>query len=251
MTDAGRKFLKAKTDTAQVFLTFMALVGDVAKTATALDLDPDFVQWLADSEGWTAKIKRVNIMSKSEKPGDFERAVNRAMVFVQAHQMRGLIDGVMRELRKMPVEELMDKCSSVDRLGNLHFSGKLFTDLTTAIEACSRVSFVALGDTVTERVERDEAASTGGLPASALHTAIIAALSNPALGAKTSDALVREQVHSVFGAKSSEDLARERAANVKLLAVDSEIDRLVKEQSEKAEGGQNHFSSDGEKVFEI
>lgn len=195
MTDAQFKTQKATTDCAQAFLVFMSLIGDVNKTAHALNRDPEFIQKLADSEGWSEKIQRVSLMSRGQRPGDWERAVNRAMIFVQAHQMRGVIDGIMAELRDKSAHDLMEKCSTVDKFGNTHYSGKFLTDLTTAMEACARISLVALGDTVTERIERDEAAEGGGMKVSEMHAAIIAGLSN--LGSGTAQAIVMEQADKV------------------------------------------------------
>lgn len=195
MTDAQFKAQKATTDCAQAFLVFMSLVGDVGKTAHALNKDPEFIQRLADSEGWSDKIQRVSLMSRGQRPGDWERAVNRAMIFVQAHQLRGIVDTILARLRDMDADQLMSFCSSVDKNGVPHFSAKPLTDLTTAIEACSRISLVALGDTVTERVERNEAKDGGGLKVSDLHAAIIAGLSN--LGKGTAETIVLEQARKV------------------------------------------------------
>lgn len=197
MTEIQKKSLKARTDVAQCFLTYMALVGDVPKVATALDLDPDFVQWLAETEGWLEKIRRVSTMAKSGREGDFERSLNRAMIFTQAHQMRGLLDKVIREVRDLSSAELCERCSTYDRLGKNHISAKFFTDMAQAIETTARVSLVALSDTVTERVERDDAKEGGNLSVSALHQAIVAALSSPVLESKVVEDLIREQTGHV------------------------------------------------------
>lgn len=195
MTEAQFKSLKATTDCSQAFLMFMTLVGDVERTAYALKLDPEFVQRLADDEGWSAKIQRVSLMSRGQRPGDWERAVNRAMVFVQAHQLRTTIDKLLSEIREESGADLLAKCCTVDKFGNTHYSAKFLVDLASAMEACARISFVALGDTVTERVERDEAAEGGGMKVSDLHAAIIASLSK--LGQGTAEAIVLEQAAQV------------------------------------------------------
>lgn len=195
MTEAQLKAQKARVDTSQIFLTFMALVGDHERAAVALNLDPEFVRWLSESEGWSAKIQRVSLMSRGQRPGDHERGINRALTFVQAHQLRGIIDGILTELRGMTPKEVMEKCSTSDKFGNTHYSAKFLTDLTTAVEACSRISFVALADTVTERIDRAETKEGGGLRVSDLHAAIIAGLSN--LGKGTAETIVLEQARKV------------------------------------------------------
>lgn len=195
MTEAQFKTQKAQTDCAQAFLTFMALVGDVERTAYALKLDPEFVQRLADDEGWTAKIQRVSLMSRGQRPGDWERAVNRAMIFVQAHQLRGVIDSILGRLRAMTPDQIYDQCLVRDKNGGTHLSAKFLTDLTTAMEASTRISLVALGDTVSERIEREESKDGGGLKVSDLHAAIIAGLSK--LGQGTAESIVLEQAQTV------------------------------------------------------
>lgn len=189
------KLDKSKLDVSAIFLTFMALVGDVERTALAFDLEPAVIQQLAEDEGWTDKIRRVSIMSKSSKPGAFEQAQNRALIFVQAQQLRRIIAGLLQELSKLSGVDLLGRCEITDKVGNTHISAKFLTDLTTAMEACSRMSLVALGDTVTERVERDEAAD-GSVSTSGIHAAIIAALSAPVL-ARPAEELVREASETV------------------------------------------------------
>ncbi len=195
MTDAQFKTQKASTDCAQAFLLFMSLVGDVERTAHALNKDPEFVRRLADEEGWSAKIQRVSLMSRGQRPGDWERATNRALMFVQAHQLRGVLDKILFELRELSGEDIMAKCTSTDKNGNCHFSAKFLTDLTAAMEACGRISLVALGDTVTERVERAEAKGENGMTVSQMHAAIISGLEN--LGKGSPQTLVIEQAEKV------------------------------------------------------
>lgn len=193
MTQKQCLALKAKIDVAQVFLVFMSLVGDIAKVSSAVDLEPEFVQWLADSEGWTAKIKRVSMMSKSDKPGDFERAINRALGFAQAQRMRLVIDAALKTATDMTPEELLEKVGAVDRGGRMRWSAKWYLDMASAIETVNRVSLVALGDTVTERVERDEAKSSDGITASSLHQSILNALNNPEMAKAAAGVLGEEQ----------------------------------------------------------
>jgi hypothetical protein len=189
---------KARTDVSAIFLTFMALVGDVERTALAFNLDPADVAKLAESEGWAEKIRRVSLMSKSGKPGDFERAQNRALCFVQAHQIRSLVNRLSRLLLDEEEDEgFLSRLSVVDRGGTSHVSAKVLTDLCTAAEACHRMSYAALGDTVSERLERvDEKGEATNV--SEVHAAIIAALSNPATGQLKPAQLVEEEKQQVL-----------------------------------------------------
>mgnify|MGYP000866633206 FL=1 len=179
MTGEEFKRMKAKADVSQVFLTFMSLVGDVDRTAAALDLDPKFVTRLAEEEGWVTKIRRVSLLTKSEKPGDYERGVNRALAFVQGHRLRLVIDKIISRFDGMTPEEVAEELSTADKLGNRHVSARFFADLAAAMEKANTICFHALGDTVSERKERD-AVDGEATSAAALHASLIAALNTAA-----------------------------------------------------------------------
>ncbi len=179
MSKPIRALDKNRIDVAQAFLLFMATIGDCDRVAAALDLEPEQVRELAESEGWTDKIRRVSVMSKSGKPGDFERAQNRALCFVQAQTIRQQIDRLLRAITELDTEELLNRCSTTNRAGNKQLSAKVMCDLAQATEACQRMAYQALGDTVTERV--DAGTTSQETKTSDLHAAIIAALSNPSL----------------------------------------------------------------------
>jgi len=169
---------KNKVDVAQAFLVFMSLLGDCDKAAVALDLEPEQVRSLAESEGWQDKIRRVSLMSKSGRPGDFERSVNRAMNFCQAQCLRNQVDRLLSEVTAMTNDELLARACVRTKTGDLQLSAKFFVDLANAAEAAQRMSYAALSDTAGERADRE----SGGSPNSSsndLHAAIIASLSNP------------------------------------------------------------------------
>lgn len=183
---------KNKVDVSQCFLAFMTFVGDVDRTAAALDLEPKQVRELAEAEGWADKLRRVSLMSKSGRPGDFERATNRALCFVQAQCIRQQLNRLLTEVTNMSVEDLMSRASVRTRDGAMQLSAKFFVDMAGAAEACHRMSYIALGDTITERTE-SEGGSGKGPNTNDLHSAIIAHLSDPSqqLGPVT-DKLVAE-----------------------------------------------------------
>lgn len=168
---------KNKIDVSQCFLVYMAMIGDVEKTAAALDLDPKDVEHLARSEGWVAKIQRISVMSKSEEPGDYERAVNRALCYVQAHQAGQLMDRVMRLVTEMDDEELKETLSTTQKGGNRTLSARMLADLAAAIDKCHEMKYKALDDSAGARNDRRE--SDGGeVKASALHATVIEALNS-------------------------------------------------------------------------
>jgi hypothetical protein len=186
---------KRKLDVSQVFLTYTALVGDVAKTAVALDLDPEIVDQLARDEGWNSKLQRVCLMSKGGKPGDFERAQNRALCFVQGHRLRTLLDGLLVRLQDLTPEQLADELTVTGAKGARHISARFVADLAAAAEKAHGLTYAALGDTAGERAHRDSPDEE--MNASALHAAVLSALSAPNVGCKSADVLVRELASGV------------------------------------------------------
>jgi hypothetical protein len=169
---------KNKVDVAQAFLMYMLCCGDVGRVAAGLNLEPEQVREMAESESWNIKLQRISVISKSGKPGDFERAQNRALCFIQAQLLRTQLNRLLVEVTNMTDEELLSRASVRTRDGGQQISAKFFTDMTNAAEACHRMTYMALGDTVTERQEREVGGSGGS--SNDLHVAIIAHLSDPA-----------------------------------------------------------------------
>jgi len=170
---------KNQADVSQIFLVYMALIGDVDKTAIALDLEPKFVAKLADTEGWAEKIARVSMLSKGTNQGDYERAQNRALNFVQAHMLRRAIDSQLYLLANTKPEDVM---KVIDSQGTERFSARIFVDLSTCMQRVHEMTYSALGDSVKERtadVPKDPTSQAG------LHAGIIAALNKTGLPPET------------------------------------------------------------------
>lgn len=181
---------KSRLDVSGIFLVYITTVGDIGKTAAAFDLDPGLVQALATQEGWLEKVKRISMLSKSEKPGDWERAQNRALNFVQSYRLRQLIDKMLLTFDGMTPAEVMEKFTTNDKNGQVHLSARFFGDLSAAAEKAHSLSYQALGDTVGEREERGEGSAP--LSTAALHVALIAALSTPCMQGREAELLVQE-----------------------------------------------------------
>jgi len=162
----------------RIFLVYSAFVGDVDKTAAALNLDPAFVAKLAKDEGWNTQLEKICLMSKGGRPGDYERSVNRALSFVQAHQTSEILNRVLEQFSDMTNEEIIEAIASVAKDGSRHVSGRFFADFTAAMEKCHSMKYAALGDTAGERVKRTDVESDE-MNATALHMAVMSALNNP------------------------------------------------------------------------
>ncbi len=170
---------KNQADVSQIFLIYMATIGDADKTAVACDVDPKFVRKLADQEGWAEKIARLSLLSKSGTPGDWERTQNRALNYVQAHLLRRVVD---RQLVLLSNTEATEVLKVTDRDGNTHYSARILTDLAATMQRIHEMTYSALGDSVKERtadVPKDET-SKGGL-----HSSIIAMLNKTGQSAET------------------------------------------------------------------
>lgn len=170
---------KNNIDVSRAFIVYVTLVGDVEKTAAALDLDPEVVRKLATDENWHDKVNRISLMSKSGKPGDFERSINRALNYGQAHRMRLVLDKVLERFDGMTPEQIIDEVTARTANGACSISARFFSDLASALEKAQHLSYLALGDTAGERP--DASADEGEFTANQMHQAVIQALNNPGM----------------------------------------------------------------------
>ena len=186
---------KNQIDVSRAFLVFVTLCGDVQKTAAALDLDPKQVQALADQENWHEKISRISLLKKSEGKGDYEKAINRALNFAQAHRLRLLIDKMIERFDGMSPEEIADELSVMAKGGQRVVSSRFLSDLASAVEKAQHLSYIALGDTVGERQEATQ--EEGALTANQMHAAVIHALNNPSMQGVEAKLLEAEQAKAL------------------------------------------------------
>jgi len=185
---------KNKVDVAQIFLVYMALVGDAEKTALALDINVADVADLAEKEGWPEKIARVSILTKAGNEGDWERAQNRALNFVQCHQLRRAIDDMIVFIGKQKPEDIIFQ---TDKHGTARPTARVFSDLTAAMERIHMMTYAALGDSVKEREARKETQDPTSSNSAGLHAALISALNKAKLTGKASDLLIGDAVAKV------------------------------------------------------
>jgi hypothetical protein len=167
-----------RLDREQAFLLYATFTGDVERVAHALNVRAIDVLRIADEDGWTEKLKPIIELKKSTRPGDMERAINRALNFVQAHKFRMFIDRVIFRLCGMGEKEfesmLMEKTSSTGHVYSA-LSTRAVADLASALEKCQSMSYQALNDTTQERVRRNE--DNGEEKAGELHQRIAFAMS--------------------------------------------------------------------------
>jgi hypothetical protein len=186
---------KNNLDVSRCFIVFMTLCGDVQKTAAALDLDPAVVEKLATEEQWHQKISRVSMLSKSGKPGDYERGVNRALNFAQAHRGRLILDKLLEEFDGKTPEEILAAVSTRTAAGSTTVSARFFCDLMAAMEKAQHLTYLALGDTAGERP--DVSTEEGEISANQMHIAVVNALNNPACRSQPALKLLQEEQTAV------------------------------------------------------
>jgi hypothetical protein len=171
-------------DRENAFLLYAAFCGDAERTAHVLNLSPATILKVAEDEGWLSKLRSIIELKKSTRPGDVERAMNRALNFVQAHRMRLVCERMIKRLANMTDEDLelflMTGHVGKEALAVKKISTRALADLASAIEKAQALSYLALNDTAQERIKRDEhvdATTSGG----ELHAQIAQAMNKIAM----------------------------------------------------------------------
>jgi hypothetical protein len=169
----------------KTFLLYTVFCGDIVKTAHSLGITPASVAKMADEGGWDEKISDILALRKSDKPGDLERAINRAINYVQAHRYRMQLERVIQHISGLTDGALTDLLVSKvkDKLGNVHasLSCRAFADLSSALEKAHTLSYLALNDTSTDRSRRKEEMDGGVMAATQMHQQIAQAMSDIAI----------------------------------------------------------------------
>jgi hypothetical protein len=154
----------AEMDKENAFLLYATFCADVERTAHALNIEPAQVLDLVDEGKWNDRLRGILELKKSGNPGDIERAVNRALNFVQAHRFRLLLESVLRRVCAMPISELDELLITVDYnkagIGTKKFSTRPLADLAAALEKAHQLTYLALNDSTTERRGRDDVADS-------------------------------------------------------------------------------------------
>lgn len=150
-------------DVENAFLLYCCFCGDVARTAHALAVPPALIEQLATEHRWDSKLKPIIDLKASTRAGDVERAVNRALNFVQAHRLRLFLERVLRQMCGMSVTDMEAFLFPIEKRGRKGFevvhqslTTRALADLAAALEKTHSMTYLALNDTATERKERKE-----------------------------------------------------------------------------------------------
>lgn len=153
-----------KIDRENAFMLYATFCGDVTRTAAAIGVPDSVVMRMSADDNWNAKLAPILELKKSQRPGDIERAVNRALNFVQAHKMRIFLQRVVSKVTGMDEDEIEDYLFTGHGKEGSTFkqlSTRALADLASAMEKCHSLTYMALNDTAQERVRRKED-DTGG-----------------------------------------------------------------------------------------
>jgi hypothetical protein len=174
-----------KVDANYVFQLYATFCGDVERTAAACGLQPIDVLQMARDDDWQLKLASIIKLKKSGRPGDVERAISRAMNFVQAHRMRLFLDRVVSKLTGFSEEELLKymmtttvktaKDGTVSETTALN--ARPFADLTASLEKVHHMLYMALADSTAERDRKRESGNEEASSAE-IHAAIADAMAN-------------------------------------------------------------------------
>jgi hypothetical protein len=174
--------MKEHQDKDQAFLIYTIFCGDASKTAHALNCSVLQIAKMAEEHGWDKKVGEISSLRKSDRPGDLERAINRAINYTDAHRYRRTLQRLLAHFNSMDdvdLEELLIT-TTVDKAGNMHrhLSTRPFADLSAALEKAHALTYLALGDTAQDRARRKEESDDGVMAASVLNQQIIEAMAS-------------------------------------------------------------------------
>jgi hypothetical protein len=167
-------------DREQAFMLFTTFAGDCVRTAAALGVSEAAVISIAESEGWLTKLAPIIALKKSTRPGDWDRAINRALNFTQSHRMRLFIQRVITRLTGMNEIEfeqyLFQETKSKSGENSKKLTTRAIADLASALEKAQSMTYLALADTAADRTKRKENEGDMDVSASDLHAQIAAGL---------------------------------------------------------------------------
>jgi hypothetical protein len=198
-------------DREQAFLLYATFAGDLERTAHACGVRAVDILRCADEEGWNDRLKGVLELKKSNRPGDFERAINRAINFADAHRFRLFLERVLNRLAGMSPEDLetylLHGASTPTGCPIKKLSTRALADLASALEKCQSLTYMALTDTAQDRVKRKEAEEAGE-SGGELHARIADAMSKLRVNKTIAGQLLEAQViiaeEKTFKAKAAE-----------------------------------------------
>lgn len=161
-------------DRSAMFLTYLAFLGDIHRTAAALMVDPLKVKAAAEHEGWDKKVKHLTQVKNDLGPDEFLRELNRVVNFVQAVRLRSIMDKVLARLGGDGLDAFLTTYTK----DTSNTSVKALRDVIACCEAVHRLTYTALGDLPGKR-SLDEGDKAKGSAALSILGALSQGVSTP------------------------------------------------------------------------
>lgn len=196
---------KIKFDRQAAFMLYTQFLGDATRTAAALNMKPADILEVAKEAKWNEQLEPILALKSSGKPGDIERAINRAVNFVQCYKLKVFLERVLARLDHMPddeVDEFVFQTKVVEGVVVKKLDTRPLTDLVAAIEKCHSLSYMALGDTATERVKRLD--QSGNVNVEDIHVKMSDAFARLKLGDSRTEKLFDARLNAHQAAKLDE-----------------------------------------------
>lgn len=177
------------------WLLYACFMGDVTKTAHALNCSPEVITNMSVAGKWDEKLAGIVRLKQSADPQAIERAINRSLNFVIAHRYRTFLEKILNRFCDMSGAELesymlQDTFDPRTGITKHQISTRPLADFAAALESMSSMTYAALADHASDRARREE--DTGHQETSgAIHSAIARAMSELS-DAKTPTALLEE-----------------------------------------------------------
>jgi hypothetical protein len=186
----ARGYTEVPFDREQAFLMYASFSGDIARTAHAVGTSTDVILRIEEESEWKPRLKAVLMLRNCGRPGEVERAINRATNFAQAHRARLFLERLITKIYRLSDAELQEYCfvtettskkdkatGEVEEYVEKKISTRPFADLASAMEKIHNLTYIALQDGPTDRKNREarEAASEV-TPVQDIHAAISAAV---------------------------------------------------------------------------
>lgn len=153
---ARRRAAKEQVDYTKAFVVFCK-TGSLAKAAEIARVNPaDLAQYAANND-WPQQLASMSRPGEPKQVG--ERIANRAVSFNSANRLRLFADQILSEFigAVSRGEKTAIECiSEIDCKGNTKLNTRLLADLSKAVLAADTVTSKALGDTISERLERTD-----------------------------------------------------------------------------------------------
>lgn len=146
-------------DLNDVFMLYAQFCGDLKRTAVAANLPVSEISRLAAQYHWTEQIAPLIELHGSARAGDTERAINRAMCYVQAYRFRLVLERVLKTIQDLDREGFTGELAEIykDKNGDplkVVITAKVYSDLAAAFEKVHGMTYMALNDSAPERGHR-------------------------------------------------------------------------------------------------